>query len=97
MTPFLPPYSHYEAPCLYMEYIDGMTANFILDECGDVPAGIVRYLLWQLAKVSAEMMSKEAPAAGAVGIDSERGEDYDSSRRRVRWAYNLINRGILPA
>lgn len=72
-TPFLPPYSRYEAPCLYMEYIDGMTATSRLDECGDVPNGVVRYLLWQLAKVSAEMMSKEVPAAGAVGIDSETG------------------------
>lgn len=72
-TPFLPPYSHYEAPCLYMEYIDGMTANSRLNESGDAPTRVVRYLLWQLAKVSAEMMSKEVPAAGAVGIDSETG------------------------
>lgn len=57
-----------------MEYIDGLTATSRLDECGDMPTGVVRYLLWQLAKVSAEMMSKEVPAAGgAVGIDSETG------------------------
>lgn len=56
-----------------MEYIYGMTANSRLDESGDAPTGVVRYLLWQLAKVSAEMMSKEVPAAGAVGIDPETG------------------------
>lgn len=71
--PFLPPYSHYEAPCLYMEYIDGMTANSRLNESGDVQIWVVRYLLWQLAKASAEMLSKEVPAAGDVGIDSETG------------------------
>lgn len=71
ITPFLPPYSHYEAPCLYMEYIDGMTANTRLDESGDVPNEVVRYLLWQLAKVSAEMMSKEVPAAILPGDASD--------------------------
>lgn len=71
ITPFLPPYSRYEAPCLYMEYIDGMTANTRLDESGDVPNEVVRYLLWQLAKVSAEMMSKEVPAAILPGDASD--------------------------
>lgn len=83
-----------------MEYIDGLTATSRLDECGDVPTGVVRYLIWQLAKVSAGMMSKEVPAAGgAVGIDSETGRVtiLPADDASDGPSTNLINnRGILP-
>lgn len=70
--PFPPPHTRYEAPCLYMEFLEGMTATdrIALEE----PAPeIINSLHKQLANITAKMMSSTCPAAGVIGVDSSTG------------------------
>lgn len=66
--PFPPPHTRYEAPCLYMEYLHGVTATERL-LLGGTPAEAIRFLQKQLAQITAKMMSVSCPAAGAITID----------------------------
>lgn len=66
--PFPPPHNRYEAPCLYMEYLPGITAaDRILS--GEPSFQTISFLQKQLAQITAKMMSVTCPAAGAIGID----------------------------
>lgn len=66
--PFPPPHTRYEAPCLYMEYLHGITAEdrILLEEPSTTT---IRFLHKQLAQITAEMMSVSCLAAGSIAID----------------------------
>lgn len=67
--PFPPPHTRFEAPCLYMEYLHGVTAEdrILLEQ---PPTPTIRYLQKQLAQITAKMMSVSCLAAGSIAIDS---------------------------
>lgn len=66
-TPFPPPQTQYEAPCLYMEYLHGGTAvkRILLGESSSTP---ISFLHKQFAQITAEMMSVSCLAAGSNAI-----------------------------
>lgn len=70
--PFPPPHTRYEAPCLYMEYLDGVTAadRMLL---GEPSTKTISFLQKQLAQITAKMMSVSCLAAGSIGIDPQPG------------------------
>ena len=67
-APFPPPYTHYEAPCIYVEYLDGLTASDGLLLRNQSPEAI-RSLHKQMAQITAQMIGVACPAAGDLGLD----------------------------
>lgn len=66
--PFPPPHNRYEAPCLYMEYLHGVTAaDRILSE--EPSSETIGFLQKQLAQITAKMMSVACSAAGSIIYD----------------------------
>lgn len=71
--PFPPPYTRYDAPCLYMEYVDGITASDrIMPE--EPPPGTFNFLHKQLAHITAKMMNVSCPTSGPISIDLKTGK-----------------------
>lgn len=67
--PFPPPHNRYEAPCLYMEYLHGVTAaDRILSE--EPSSEAIGFLQKQLAQITAKMMSVTCSAAGSILYDT---------------------------
>lgn len=67
-NPFPPPHTRYEAPCLYMEYLHGVTAAERIS-LGGTSAEKISFLQKQLAQITARMISVPCLAAGSIAID----------------------------
>lgn len=68
--PFPLPHTRYDAPCLYMEYLEGVTAADRLTP-EEPPPGTLSFIHKQLAQITAKMMNVACPISGTIGIDPE--------------------------